>query len=182
MKSIVALALLTLTGCGIDGLLGDPFYASATLVDPAEASVGQDADNDSASQVAGGDAAEDAGAEASGREAGHDAEAVEASIEAGRDAAEVAEGGPDAGAVCTPFPANLQLPTSAPCAAAVNAPADVYQMINSIPECSGFVTPPECRCQETYNCACLKAHDGCGTYAWVDCRQDPGTAPTPTCH
>lgn len=186
-KLCIALAL-ALTGCGIGGPEFEVGHQA--LVEGApEAAV------DGGDEVAAVDGGQDSGV-APHADAG-DAQ-VEAAAESGvgEGGADVVEGGDtglgDAsgksgseggeGGACTPFPTGTQWATSAPCAAAVNVPGAVFQFIDSIPECSGFATPPECRCQETYNCACLAAHGGCGTYAWVDCRQDPGTAPTPTCH
>jgi hypothetical protein len=82
--------------------------------------------------------------------------------------------------VCTPFPDGATgavscLDGATPIVQMPRMP-DQFVAVNS---CGIRWTPPECKCVETYTCACMQAHRACGG-AWVSCQMENGS-PAVTC-
>jgi hypothetical protein len=199
-RALATLVLLALIACG------DAFEsASASLsVEDASAEDVRAILHDAALDAA-HDALLDAGASADvvAIEASADAAfdvAIDVTIEASTDAAldvgvldaalDVAHEA-EAAPPCTPFAPNTTWSGTAYCSArSIDVPAQYAAGNGSLNgqagTCAftsgGLTTPPECRCQETYNCACLKANNGCsGVGQWIACYESQGTAPTVNC-
>ncbi len=161
MKSVALVFMLSLAACG-----GDVFEAAPSTT---------------SADAAGGDSkAEDAGAVG-------DADGGSSPFE---DASSSDAGGADAhdAGKCTPFAPGETWTTEQPCAGnAVIVPNGhgelvLYQDDASQGQCVVRGTPTACRCIETFNCACLKANNGCEARTWIDCHEGPeGVAPTTTC-
>ena len=154
------LALLLLTGCGVDGMLGDPFYTNFGLVDPE---AGAEAGDDSASPVAeaglpGQDAqAAPEGGHADsghpGQDAGRDASG-EAGGEAGLDSGTIAETGVDTGTA----EVDSGVTDSGP--SCPNALAPILYWLNSAKfGPSNDSAPAACATCGLYTCSCILAND-----------------------
>lgn len=145
MKSLIAILMMSL-GCG-----GAPFGYAPLLLNEADAPV---AELDSGVEVAldaGGDAQVDA-APTQGQEAQVD---QAADLDAAKEA-------------CTPIPSSITHRGYCPPGAAPGNALDVSNFAavwspTTLPDgavyigCGGVATPIRCRCQETYDCACIMA-------------------------
>lgn len=159
------IALLTLTACDTDGLLGTEFYAGNHLQGvEVEASVPEAGAE--ASDEAGDDASPDAVGDSASplADSGHDAGEHEAAIDTGTDAGVI---GPDTG---TGVDSGEMMEASAEAEAGPTCPgAAICEPTSHYPDSFCLVphqgdgdgawpTPAECNTCGTYTCACILAH------------------------
>lgn len=103
-----------------------------------------------------------------------------------------ADASSDGATACTSFPSGVAFASSPPCAGSSGLDPSSFSWLNlscdggPIACCSSSnITPKACQCEETYDCACLQAHNACSLAAsglsWVSCNQAPDASPTITC-